>query len=55
MLGIGIGELILLLVLAFVVVGPEKLPHMARELAQTFRKIKQVAEDTRVEIEKDGS
>ncbi len=54
MLGIGIGELVLLLVLAFIVIGPDKLPQMARDLARLFHKIKQITEEARTEIEKDG-
>ncbi len=53
MLGIGIGELILVLVVAFIVIGPEKLPQMARDLAGLFHKIKKVTEEARAEIEKD--
>jgi sec-independent protein translocase protein TatB len=42
---IGITELIVILLLALLVVGPERLPEMARRLAKTLREIRQAYEN----------
>ena len=42
---IGITELIVILLLALLVVGPERLPEMARKLAKTLRDIRQAYEN----------
>jgi sec-independent protein translocase protein TatB len=42
---IGITELVVILLLALLVVGPERLPEMARKLAKTLRQIRQAYEN----------
>lgn len=45
MLSIGLGETILLLTLAIVVLGPEKIPALARTIAQIFHRLKSIQSD----------
>ena len=40
MFNIGLGELVILLLIAFVVVGPEDLPKVARALAKILRSMR---------------
>ena len=42
---IGITELIVILLLALLVVGPERLPEMGRKLAKTLRDVRQMYEN----------
>jgi sec-independent protein translocase protein TatB len=44
-LNIGVTELIVILLLAFLVVGPERLPEVARKLGRTMRDIRQAYEN----------
>ncbi len=53
MFGIGIGELIVILIIAFVVVGPEKLPHIARSLGKGFHELRRATDGIREELEKE--
>ena len=55
MFGVGISELLLILVVAFVVVGPERLPKIARSLGRGLYEIRRATEEVREEIEKEGS
>lgn len=54
MFGIGIAELIVIMIIAFVVVGPEKLPQIARALGKGIFELKRATEDIREEIETEG-
>jgi Tat protein translocase TatB subunit len=51
MLGIGLWEWLVLLALALVVVGPRKLPEVARTLGQWTRELRQVTRDLRLTLE----
>ena len=42
-MGISGGELVVLLVLAFLLVGPERLPELAQQLARLTRELKKLA------------
>ncbi len=54
MFGIGIAELIVIMIIAFVVVGPDKLPQIARALGKGIFELKRATEGIREEIEKEG-
>lgn len=54
MFGIGIGELIVIMIIAFVVVGPEKLPGIARSLGKGLYEIRRATDEVREEIEREG-
>jgi Tat protein translocase TatB subunit len=45
MFGIGMGELILILIIAFVVVGPAELPKAARWLGRAVRSARRAVKD----------
>jgi Tat protein translocase TatB subunit len=45
--GIGTGEIILILVIALIVVGPGKLPELAKMLGRGFSEFKKAADDLR--------
>ncbi|MFQ5542779.1 MAG: twin-arginine translocase TatA/TatE family subunit [Nitrospiria bacterium] len=55
MFGIGIPELILILIIAFVVVGPDKLPKLARALGKGVYELRRATEGVREDLEKEGS
>jgi Tat protein translocase TatB subunit len=43
--GIGPGELLLILILAFIVLGPGRLPEIGRSLGQAIRQLREASED----------
>lgn len=53
MFGIGFWELVVLLVVGLLVVGPERLPAFARETARWVRRIRRFTTDARREIERE--
>jgi sec-independent protein translocase protein TatB len=50
MFGIGAGEFLTLLVLAFILVGPERLPHLATDAAKFVKKLRGIAQAATVEL-----
>lgn len=48
---IGIGELLIVLVLALLVVGPDKLPELARSLGKAVRGLKQTLQETTEDLD----
>jgi len=52
MFGIGIFELIVVLGVALIVLGPKQLPDAARVLGQWFYRIRDMTDTARQEIEK---
>jgi Tat protein translocase TatB subunit len=47
MFGIGIAEMALILLIAIIVVGPEKLPEIAKAIGKVFSDIKKATEDVK--------
>ncbi|HOX42581.1 MAG TPA: Sec-independent protein translocase protein TatB [Myxococcota bacterium] len=54
MFGIGTWELLIILVLALVILGPQKLPELARQVGKTVQKLRRTADEVRREIDIDG-
>lgn len=50
MLNIQGGEVVLLVLLAFIVLGPSRLPHYAARLGQAVRQLRDLAEGARSQI-----
>jgi sec-independent protein translocase protein TatB len=55
MFGIGLPEMILILALALIVVGPDKLPDLARSLAKGVMELKKTAEALKKNLTEDGN
>ncbi|MDR3629407.1 MAG: twin-arginine translocase TatA/TatE family subunit [Desulfocapsaceae bacterium] len=54
MFGIGLPELIVILGIALIVVGPDKLPDLARTIAKGILELKKTAEDVKEGLTKEG-
>lgn len=50
MFGIGTSELILILVLALLIIGPRELPKIGREIGKAFRSFQDVADELKTSI-----
>ena len=55
MFGIGLPELIVILGLALIVVGPDKLPDLARSIAKGILELKKTAEGVKEGLTQEGS
>lgn len=53
MFGIGTPELILILVMALIIIGPKDLPRIGRELGRAFRSFQRAADDVKESISKE--
>jgi len=54
MFGIGMPELIVILVIALIVIGPQKLPDIARSLGKGLAEFKRASEDFRQNISEEA-
>ena len=55
MFGIGLPELILILALALIVVGPDKLPDLARSVAKGILELKKTANTLKESLNENGN
>ncbi len=55
MFGIGLPEMILIMALALIVVGPDKLPDLARSLAKGLMELKNTAESLKDSLTEEGN
>lgn len=53
MFGIGMQELLIVLAVALIVLGPKKLPELARNLGRLFAEFQRAAQDLRSSVEFD--
>ena len=53
MFGIGLPELLLIMVLALLVLGPERLPEMARLLGRAYAQLRRASEEFQNTIRQD--
>ncbi|MBN2496026.1 MAG: twin-arginine translocase subunit TatB [Deltaproteobacteria bacterium] len=54
MFGIGTWELVVILILALIIVGPTKLPEVARTVGRNLAKLRRAADEVRREIDLEG-
>lgn len=55
MFGIGLPEMLLIMALALIVVGPDKLPDLARSLAKGLMELKKTAESLKTSFAEEGN
>lgn len=53
MFGLGFGEIVVILVLALVLLGPQKLPEVAKQLGKGFRDFKRASDDLKNQFERE--
>jgi sec-independent protein translocase protein TatA len=50
---LGLGEILVILIIALIVFGPRRLPEMGRSIGKSVRELRKAAADLRAEIEAD--
>ena len=55
MFGIGMPEMILIMAIALIVIGPKKLPDLAKSLGKAFREFKKATSDLKESLHVDDS
>ena len=51
MFGLGMGEIVIILVLALILLGPQKLPDAAKQLGKGLREFRKATEDLKTQFE----
>jgi Tat protein translocase TatB subunit len=51
MFGLGFGEIVIILVLALILLGPKRLPDVAKQLGKALRDFKRATEDLKDQFE----
>ncbi|MBI2849826.1 MAG: twin-arginine translocase subunit TatB [Chloroflexi bacterium] len=52
-LGLGMGEIILIIIVALIIFGPSKIPEMARQAGKLMRTLKQTSSELTTQIQKE--
>ena len=53
MFGLGGGELVIVLLLALVFLGPKEIPRVAGQIGRIYRQLKDAAEDLKTTVERE--
>jgi sec-independent protein translocase protein TatB len=53
MFGMGMGEIVIILVLALILLGPQKLPEAAQKLGKGLREFRKATQDIREQFERE--
>ncbi len=54
MLGIGMQEIVIILIVALIIIGPKKLPDLARALGRAMGEFRRAADDLKDNLDIDG-
>jgi len=51
MFGLGVGEVFIILIIAFLIFGPKQLPELGRQVGKAVKGLKETADDLRQTVE----
>ncbi|MGQ0666381.1 MAG: twin-arginine translocase TatA/TatE family subunit [Nitrospiraceae bacterium] len=51
MFGLGAGEILIILIIAFLLFGPKQLPEVGRQVGKAYKSFRDTAEDLRKSVE----